>query len=335
MSRGIARTARRPPLPAALASAAAGAAALLAVAAWPRAMAGWLAAYVFWSSVPIGALCLLMMMRIIPGGWREELEGPAEAALRSLPLAALAALPILAAPGAIYPWTEGAGEGAFRAAYMTPGLFALRTVLFFVILGGAALMLRRSRSTAIAVAGLILLVLLDTLMAVDWLMSLDAGFHSSGFGLYVLSIQATIALGLLILWHLRSGEAHRPGLLGALLLCALLLWAYFAFMQYFIIWSGDPPQGAAWFRRHATGAWPWAEHAVGALGLVPLLLLLAPSVRRSRRGMLAIASAVLAGKALEVAWLVLPFHPGGPPILAAILGLAGLGGGVVLMMVRA
>ena len=52
------------------------AASLLLAGLDPKAvLAGWLAGFVFWSAVPLGALLLHMMTRVIPGAWRDEI-GP-------------------------------------------------------------------------------------------------------------------------------------------------------------------------------------------------------------------------------------------------------------------
>jgi hypothetical protein len=294
----------------------------------PEAFGGWLAGFVFWSGLPFGAMVLVMMIRIIPGRWGEELGRPADAAMLLLPLALIAVLPVLAGLGALYPWA-GETEHGFRGAYLARWSFMLRTALFFALTTGLALLLvlRRRWSVPISVAGLILFVLFDTAIAFDWLMSLDPEFHSSGFGLYVLSIQVTIALALLIPAHLNAapGEEHR-GVLGALLLCALLLWAYFAFMQFFIIWSTNLPHNVLWYQHRAAGWWSSVAYVIAALHALPALLLLFAPVRRGRQWLIGLSAAVLVGKALEACWLVLPdTSTGVASIAVAGLSLTGLG----------
>ncbi|MGE0004290.1 MAG: hypothetical protein AB7S92_01755 [Parvibaculaceae bacterium] len=295
----------------------------------PAALAGWLTAFAFWSSLPLGALLMVMMMRIIPGTWREELGPASEAALLLTPLAALAAIPVLAGLPALYGWAGKTGGSGFQGVYLQPWFFTLRTVLFFALSGALAFLLLRRRDLAMPVAtvGLIVFVLFHTVIAVDWLMSLDAGFHSSGFGLYVLSIQATIALAALLVVRLAGGgTAERTGTLGGLLLTALLLWAYLAFMQYFIIWSDNLPASVEWYQRRGHGAWAAVEYMIGTLGLAPIFLLLLAPVRRSRAWLIALCCAALLGKALEIAWLVLPGNGAGPAAaLAALSAHAGLG----------
>src|SRR4051794_21104366 len=73
------------------------AACLIAAALRPElGLRAWLAGAFFWSAIPIGAIGLLMMIRLIPGVWAKELAAPMESLTALLPLAALAFLPILA-----------------------------------------------------------------------------------------------------------------------------------------------------------------------------------------------------------------------------------------------
>jgi hypothetical protein len=302
----------------------------LLIALLPKgALAGWLAAFGFWSSLPIGSLCLVLMIRLIPGGWRQELELQGEAALLLLSISALAILPVLIGMRGLYSWTGETGGAGFREVYLSPLFFVVRTCAFFLGLAILALfLLSRRWQTAVGAAGLIVLVPITTLAAVDWFMSLEPEFHSSGFGLYVLSIQTTIALTLLILLRLAAGSAGvRYGLLGALLLTSLLLWAYFAFMQYVITWSDNLPASVLWYQHRGAGKWSLLEYAIATFALLPALLLLSPVVRGSARWLAYLCLAVLVGKALEWVWLVLPAVPGDPAFTAAstLLAFAGLG----------
>ncbi|MEN2976505.1 hypothetical protein P7L78_04260 (plasmid) [Tistrella bauzanensis] len=321
---------------AAIAGAACCAVALLLTIADPRAaLVGWLGGFALWSGVPIGALALVMMMRLLPGPWRDTLRQPGEAALLLLPLAAVAALPVLIGLPALYDWAGSGGADetartAYRAAYLDRWTFSLRTVVFFAVaIGLAALLLTgRGRPKAVASAGLIGFVLLDTTMAVDWLMSLDPDFHASGFGLYILANQITTALLAMVSARLLSGDGGRhTGILGGLMLTMMLFWGYFAFMQYFIIWSGNLPQGARWYQHRNSGLWAVASQTMIALHMGPAFLLLFPPIRHSRRWLAGLCGLIFAGKLVEMIWLVVP-EAGEAKTLAVVAlvsSVAGLG----------
>jgi GNAT superfamily N-acetyltransferase len=305
--------------------------ALAAIATEPApALRAWLAAALFCSGVPIGAVPLLLMMRLIPGAWAEALMPTAEAQIMLLPVAALALLPVLLGLGPIYRWAGAAPASAFQAAYLTPWFFVLRTALWFGCLGAIAalLLLRRAWSTPVACAGLAVYAVFGTVIAVDWAMSLDPSFHSSGFGLYLLSIQAAIALAAMILACPTARASRHAPILGALLLTAVLLWAYLAFMQYVILWSGNLPEGVRWYESRAGADWAIVLWGIALLHLGPVLLLLLPPIRGNLQALRLLAAAVLAGKAAECAWLVLPADGGTavlPGILVFLAATAGIG----------
>jgi hypothetical protein len=295
------------------------------------ALTGWLAGFAFASALPLGALCLAMMMRIIPGAWRDELGSATKASMLLLPLSLTASLPVLIGQHWIYEWARGSSLEGVKAAYLSPAFFDLRTL---VILAGACLLgwriIQADRSIVPAAAGLIVFVVAHGLLAVDWLMSLDAEFHSSGFGLYILSGQMLAALAMLILLRLAAGGQSQTGPLGALLITAILLWAYLAFMQYFIIWSGNLTQGVVWFQERGKEPWALVEQLMTALHLLPLFLLFFSPIRNNRAWLITLSIAVLVGKSLEYAWLTLPTLTGNVTLgvvayLVSLLGLASLG----------
>jgi hypothetical protein len=298
------------------------------------ALGGWLVAAVWIGSVPIGALGLRMMMRLIPGPWREELWVPTERLTLLMPLAALAMVPVLVGVGRLYPWVDLPLHG-YRAVYLSVWAFDLRTIVFFAAAIVVAVLLPRSAGEALAAGGLVALTLYDTTVVIDWLMTLDPGFHSSGFGLYGMSIQYAIAVSALILLRLMAGPAEHTNVLGALLIMVLLTWTYLAFMQYFIIWSGNLPQGVAWFAKRGSAGWSVLEYVSTITALVPLFLLFFPLVRTGRLWLMALCVVVMFGKAVELAWLVLPTTTNaGIGATSTALALVGLGGLTMVALQR-
>jgi hypothetical protein len=253
-----------------------------------------------------------------------------EAACLLAPLAALAFVPVLIGMYVLYPWAGQEQETAFRSVYLSIPFFAGRTVLWFALLCGltALLILRRTWSVPVSCLGLILFTLGGTVVTTDWLMTLDPDFRSSGFGLYALSVQACIAVaGVVIVALVTSGDRIRsPAIPGGILLTAVLLWAYFSYMQYVVIWSSDFPPLVHWYLERAQGFWGgvlWIFALVHAL--VTTLLILPPVLRRPRV-LLVLAYAILGGKILECAWLVLPAGGRGASLPACGLFVAAFAG---------
>lgn len=302
------------------------AAVLLLALIWPRAvLTGWLGGAVAFASIPTGALLLQLMMRLIPGAWGEELRLACEAGTLLAPLAAAAFVPVLLGAALIYPWATHEPISAFQGMWTGVIPFALRTILWFAFLILTSRAMRARWATgAVAAAGVLALPVLGSLAAIDWLMALAHEFASSGFGLQILSLQATIAFCALVVLRLSIGAPpKRLGVLGGLLLTLLLLWAYLQFLPFFIIWSGNLPPGVAWYAARATIGWDVVEWSFGLLGGVPLLLLLFARFRDDARPLRLLAGAALLGKLCEVAWFALP-GTGIVGTLAYLLALAGL-----------
>lgn len=309
------------PMPAAVALAAA---LLLGLADLRAALAGWLAALCLAIGVPFGCFLFVAVMRLVPGKWRTAMGREAESGLALLPFALPAALPILAGAAWLYPFAGANDLEGFKAVYLTPLFVGLRGVVVLALFIGLGLALRTASKGA-AVIALVAFVLLDGVLAVDWLMSLDTDFHSSGFGLYVLALQVLTAFSFIVLVSEPDPPVENVRLLGALFLSVQLLWPYFAFMQYFIIWSDNLPKLAQWYLARGAGPWAVTAEVFTGLRLAALLALLFPPVRGDIGLLRLIAAASLLANALEYLWLVLPSLPEGGGIAFAAFALSLLG----------
>jgi hypothetical protein len=290
-----------------------------------EALTGWLGAAVFFQSLPLSALILLLMMRLIPGAWDPALRPQCEASLALVVPAALAFVPVLAFMAFLYPWVDSRPDGAFKAAWLSPLFFVARTLAWFALLGFLSWRARSGRpSAALASAGLIAITLLGSLVMVDWLMSLTPDFASSGFGIQLIGLSFAAGLAALVIAAPAPASGAVDGILGGLLLTALLLWAYFQFLTYFIIWSGNLAPGADWYAARSDAGWLLALLAFSLLGGIPLLALLLPFIRTSRRALVFLSILVIAGKAIEFAWFAIP-----PEGLLAILAFVLAAGGLV------
>ena len=274
-------------------------------ASWPA----WVGVAVLAISLPAGAIGWTLAMRLTVGQWTGPIAEACVAMAGRAPLAAALFAPILLHPQ-LYPWFGQPQPTAFRAAWFNPVFFEGRTIagLLALAAAGPIIALGRPISRTAACLGLIVFFLLGTALLTDWLASLDPHFNSSGFGLYGTAVQFASALALAILAG-RPEETHRTG---ALLLTLMMMWGYFAFMQYFILWSGNLPAGIGWYHARQTGIWPWLMILVAACRLPVFAALLFRAVRHSRRWMIGLAAAVLLGSALEFAWLAMPGSQAGP-----------------------
>lgn len=313
------------------------AAALLLGLLDPRAaLSGWLAAAACVAALPAGALLLRLTMVLVSGKWIEDFAEPARLLGALWPLGAAAFAPVLMGMAAIYPWYGAKPHSPFAGLWLAPVFFALRTISWFALGGFAAPRASRGLSEGAAAAMLIAIVFAANFVFADWLMTLDPEFASSGFGLMLIVSSACAALAAMILLRIWAGPVLHPGVAGGLLLTLLLLWAYFQFMPFLIVWSGNLPASVAWYAARSTPGAVSALTLASVLGGAPLFALLAPQVRKSTPCLGWCSVSVLSGKAIEFGWLALPGR--GTLALAAgslaLTGLSCLGAAAILRAAR-
>src|SRR5262249_52552296 len=108
--------------------------------------------------------------------------------------------------------------------------------------------------------GLVFYGLTITFFSIDWMMSLEPHWYSTIFGMIVMVIQVQVAIAFVILMARLLGayepvsttiSALRFNDLGNLLLTFVMLWAYLAFSQFLIIWSGNLTKEIPWYLSRA------------------------------------------------------------------------------------
>jgi len=128
--------------------------------------------------------------------------------------------------------------------------------------------------------------------------------------------------------------------LGNLLMAFVMLWAYLAFSQYLIIWSGNLPEEVTWYvDRTGPG---WAVIAVILIVFhfaVPFMLLLSRRTKRAARTLVSVAAFLLLMRLLDLFWVVAPsFHHAKLHIhwmdLLAPIGIGGIWLGVFVWQLR-
>lgn len=289
---------------------------------------GWLVAWLVWSAVPVGSLVLMLIHRVTGGRWGEALAPALRPAAALMPLAALAFLGVGVSLPALYPWAADPGtvKPDIAKLYLDPALFDLRAASALVGWSLLALLCLAGRCGPLAAAlGLSFYGLTLSLVAVDWILSVEPHFTSSAFA-------ANIALHQLLAALAWAAMASPPGLdedrasdLAGLILATLLGVLYLGLMSYIVAWYGDLPEKAAWYLKRGTG--PWIAVLLASLatgGLLPFAALLFARIRRSAAALRVVGLLVLIGVALHLAWYVLPAYESGAGAAAAfaVSGLA-------------
>jgi hypothetical protein len=147
----------------------------------------------------------------------------------------------------------------------------------------------------------------------------------------------TLALMILLLFWFKRFEPFRTLAtptrfqdLANLMLAFVMLWAYMAFSQFLIIWSGNLSGEIPWYIRRTRGAWGFAAVALIVFHFfLPFGILLFRDVKRGGRLLILAASSVLFMHVVDLTWLVFPAFPRTnrtADFLALIVALIGIGG---------
>jgi hypothetical protein len=317
----------------------------------------YLLAFVFWLGLSLGCAAFLMMNYLTGGNWGFPVRRPLEAGVRVLPWASLLLLPLLFGMPYVFAWTHKEIVAKdpvlqLKSIYLNVPFFLAREAIYFAVWLWLAYRLSHSSSEFdrtgdpqfpdrlehISGWALVVYALTVTFFAIDWVMSLDAHWFSTIFGLIfiVIQVQGAIALSILVARLLAKHDPisktitpDRFNDLGNLLLTFVMLWAYLAFSQFLIIWSGDLINEITWYIPRAGGGWAVvAAVLIVCYFAVPFFLLLLRTVKRRVIILSRVCIALLILSFVDVFWMIAPsFHPAGPRLNALDLLLPlGVGG---------
>jgi hypothetical protein len=308
-------------------------------------------------SLAVGLLGFLFIVHTMDATWPTVIRRLAEAGAAVLPLLALLFLPVLASLRHLYPWMNIAAVTDERLRhllehkrpFLNAPFFVARTAGYLVLWSAAAWLLRRwslagdraaapalrGRSRTLSAVLAPALALTVTAAGTDWIMSLSPDWVSYIFGFYLISL--SLLGGVAVLTVTTSAARARGSLtalngshgyaLGRCLLAFLVLWAYTAFFQFFIIWMADKPFEARWFVDRELGPFRAVSLFVvfGHFG-APFLALLSYRLKWKPRLLTLVAGWLVAAQYVEVHWLIAPQRPGPAFVWTDLSALAAVGG---------
>ena len=298
----------------------------------------WLLGFLFCLGLTLGSLGLLMLQHMSGGQWGLVGRRVWEAATRTLPLMILLFVPLLFGLPRIFEWARPEAVSAshilqMKEPYLNPTFFIIRAVIYFAFWMGCTWVLnmwslRQDRGEVaivpsdtvrfrtVSAPGLLFFVLTVTFASTDWIMSLDPEWFSTIFGLLMVAGWGLSALALAI--AVLAALSATPPLaavlaqrhfhdLGKLLLAFVMLWAYLAFSQFLIIWSGNLPEEIPWYVERMRGGWGFVSLllVVGHF-VLPFALLLSRDLKRNHGLLAKIAIFILLMRFVEMLWLVAP-----------------------------
>jgi hypothetical protein len=297
----------------------------------------YLTGFMFWLGLSLGCMAILMMYHLVGGAWGTVIRRILESGMMTLPLMFVLFIPILLNLPKLYFWAwPGLTDPKMveiTHTYLNFNGILVRYIFYFAVWIGMAYFLNRwsteqdtitgqstLRFRALSSIGLVIYSLTISFAVIDWVMSLQARWISTIYGLLFIAGQALAAFCFCVViedilgkrrpmsGYLNDTEVHDHG---KFMLAFVMVWAYFNFSQWLIIWAGNLPEEIPWYIRRMNGGW----ETVGLFLVVfhfavPFALLLSRQLKRKARTLVWLATWLLFMRIVDIYWHIEPAsHP--------------------------
>jgi len=258
----------------------------------PRFYYSYLVAIAYFLSISLGMLWFVILQPLVRARWSVVVRRIAEVvAAGTLP-----AMLVLTVAGVVLPVFLGY-DGAYghwansvvqktdhvihnKAAWLNPGFFSLRIIVYFLIWwfmaryffqkslaqddsGGTAI---SEHLRVVSAPSMVVFALSLCFAAFDLLMSVNPHWFSTIFGVYyfagcAISVFATLSLFAMFLQKCgvltRSITVEHYHDLGKLLFAFIFFWSYIAFSQFMLIWYANLPEETIWYQPRMFTSWSY------------------------------------------------------------------------------
>jgi len=318
-----------------------------------RAWANLLVVNYYFVSLALFGVVFVALNYVLSAGWAVVFRRAPEAMSAYLPLGAALMLALFFGRAHLYPWGVPGGLAgdphlAHKSAYLNAPFVFLRMAVAFAIWVLFAHLLRHyskrqdvdgnERHTHAnkirAVVFLLLFGVTFIFSSIDWIMSLEPAWYSTIFPVYCFAgvlLGGTAAMAVILIYMQRGNVI--PGMTNdhlyelARIICATsTFWAYIWFSQYMLIYYANITEEAVYYVTRLTGGWMILFVLNPVLNwLIPLVMLIPGSARRSPKWLLRACAIVLLGRWLDIFLLVMPASGRRPQFgLVEILTFAGI-----------
>lgn len=221
---------------------------------------------------------------------------------------------------------------AGKKAYLNDGFFILRTVIYLVLWSFIGYNLRKflkaqdkdgdikwyNKTRTWSAVFLVIWAVSSSMMAWDWVMSLDPHWFSTLFGWYnfiSLFVGSLCAMTLLLIYLKNKGymvqlnENHLHDL-GKYIFGFSIFWTYLWFSQFMLIWYSNIPEETSWFleMKHEYGLLFLPNMFVNFL--VPLLVLMRRDSKRNLAVLVLVSVILVIFHWIDFYLMIMPFTIG-------------------------
>lgn len=304
-----------------------------------QALRSWLLGFIFWAGITIGCLGVLMLQYLTGGAWGVVIRRTLEAGARTLPLVVLLFVPLAIGvyTRSVYAWTHLPADDpvmAHRGVFMEPWFWILRTAIYFALFFVMQYLLDKwsvqqdktdnifdserilEKASRFSGPATVIYSLVVTFAVVDWVMTLDAHWFSTIWGLLFVAGWALSCFSFtVVVMAYLSDKPPMDGILGKrhfhdlgkLMLALTMVWAYFNFSQFLIIYSGNLPEETSWYLTRMKNGWGY----VGVVLILfhfafPFLILLQQDFKRKAKWLATLGIFILLMRVVDMYYQIAP-----------------------------
>lgn len=291
--------------------------------------------FTFLTSISIGSLFLVALEYIVGAVWSVPFRRISEIISIIIFIIPLFALPSILNFHSVFHWSHQEAVQTdkllqVKAPYLNETFFIVRNVaiiliwwIFYKLLVGNSVkqdstfeQTLTKKNIRISAVFMPIFGISLTIIAIDWLMSLEPHWFSTIFGVYYFSgtILAALACMTLMALYLNEKGLLISGLtkdhyysMGALMFAFINFWAYIAFSQFMLIWYANLPEETFWFITRWQGEWSYLSYGLIFMHFVIPYAILLPQPAKMDPFRLKLASIViLFAHFYDLYWLSMP-----------------------------
>lgn len=291
--------------------------------------------FMFVMSIGLGSVFFIAVEYLVGAVWSVPFRRIVEFLGLLLFFAPIFAIPVFFDLHGVFHWSSAeavAGDTLLKgkAPYLNTSFFIIRFVAIFLLVWFFYLVFARNSAkqdktgdqkltrinARFSAAFMPIFAITVTVLAIDWMMSLEPHWFSTIFGVYYFSGTFVAALAAITLISIMMNEKGYlvKGIindhyysLGALMFGFINFWAYIAFSQFLLIWYANLPEETFWFLTRFQGNWTYISVGLIFVHFVVPYILILPQPAKMDPKRLKLASAwILFAHFYDLYWLVMP-----------------------------
>lgn len=298
-----------------------------------RFWANWILWFLFLLTIGLGCLFIVALEHVVGARWSIPLRRVPERLSSLALLMAPAALIALLSLHSLYPWSRPESLSdpiiSAKSGWLNVWFFTLRVIvsialwaIAFIILVVGSMKQDQThnpqfnlRARRFAPLFMVLFSVTITVVAFDWISSLEPKWYSDIFGVYLFAgtfLAGLSATTLAVLYMKSRGRLAEVGPdhmynLGGFLFAFTVFWSYIGFAQYLLMWYANLPEEVFWYKERLAGGFGALLLVLAVIHfLVPFFILIPRDAKSDPKFLFWTAALMLTSHLLDLYWMIFP-----------------------------